>query len=92
MIFSLKPMIFKWERWNEAKPDGTIVAKVRKGNCSHCRKQIPDNVMIMTQSYDNRFGGGLHKYCPECSEAGVKELKEVTKDIKFRAKIGWDNY
>jgi hypothetical protein len=92
MMFGLNVTIFKWEKYTQLQKDGTIKEKFWKGNCSNCKKQIPSGVMIVTQAYGNRFGGGIHKYCPTCSEAGIKELKEATKNIKFRAKIGWDNF
>lgn len=92
MIFGLNVTIFKWEKYQAVMKDGTLKEKIAKGNCSHCRKQIPSGVAIITQTYSNRFGGGVHKYCPSCSEIGMKELKETTKNIKFRAKIGWDNF
>jgi hypothetical protein len=92
MIFGLNVEIYKPRKTQTVLGDGTVLEKIVKGRCSHCGKQLKGEVMIVTQTYRTKFGRGVHKFCPSCSEAGMRELKAATKDIKFRASIGWDNY
>ena len=93
MIFRIEVGIYKDESYQAYDVDGNPT-KIKKstGRCTFCHKKIPSGSVILTQHYTTRFGHGKHKYCPDCSEKGMRELKETTKDIKFRNKIGWDHY
>jgi len=94
MIFGLHVAKYNPQLLSKVFDDktGTWITKKIKGKCTNCHKAIPEGVVIVTQNYTTRYGGGTHKYCPACSEAGVKELMAETKHLKLRAKIGWDHY
>lgn len=93
MVFGINTLVYKDETYQAYDINGVPgVMKTSTARCTHCRKKIKSGSVILTQEYRGRFGGGIHKFCPDCSEAGMRELKEATKSIKFRNKIGWDHY
>lgn len=93
MIFGMEIEVYKDVTYQAYDNNGMPTKmKTSTARCTHCMRKIKSGSVIITQRYTTRFGGGKHKYCPECSEKGMRELKETTKDIVFRNKIGWDHY